>query len=263
MKIFFTFFTLTLVAMLGIAAWDYTGPRDERVPPTMTATQNTLGWLARNASAVAVMDVIATGTNHVDSEFGYIKTRVVNALYGCTNGQELVILKIHTNPYEMRILEEYANFAYDPTNNSRIVGAVVAEHPARELPIWTPQIWKQSAEPETIVSSTNTFVLWGHTRSWWPDGCQDNLPFTHLTNLLHTTQGQRNWTNYYHTLRDAVPTPASPRVWQDSFYDISELLRRATQEQYEYIMNDPLLPVELQERVLDFYTRFRRYGEDE
>jgi hypothetical protein len=74
---------------------------------------------------------------------------------------------------------------------------------------------------------------------------------------------ERNWTNFYHIVRDKVPTPSAPRVWLDSFDDIYELLVYASQAQFEYMMNDPLFPAELQEDMQDIYERLRRYGEDE
>ena len=54
------------------------------------------------------------------------------------------------------------------------------------------------------------------------------------TSLIHVTRCERNWTNYYYVVGDTVPSPASPRVWQDSFYDIAELLLRSTQEQFDF-----------------------------
>ena len=248
MKIFFTLLTFTSFTMLGIAAWDYTGPVDERASQYLSA-EHTLGWYAQNANAVAVLDVIETGTNHVNSDFGYIKTRVVNALYGCTNGQELVILKLNPNPFEMRIMGEDLSVEFYPTNNSRIVCAIIAQYPTRKLPPWTPKDWKQPAKPEIIVSSTNSFLLFDHACSWWYDGYQNNLPLTHLTNLLYSAQVERNWTNFYYKVRDAVPTPTSPRVWQDSFYDLTPLIMPVSRLQYEFMLNDPLFPAECREML--------------
>ena len=83
-------------------------------------------------------------------------------------------------------------------------------------------------------------------RSWWYDGYQDDLPYTHLTNLVHVARRERNWTNYYHVVRDAIPTPSSPRVWMDAYTDMHQLLRDATEAQFEYMSNDPLFPAECQ-----------------
>jgi hypothetical protein len=129
---------------------------------------------------------------------------------------------------------------------------------------WTPKVWNQPSVPPTnIITQVDIPYLWGNARSWWYDGYQDNLPLVHLTNLLYSAQVERNWTNYYHKVRDAIPTPASPRVWQDSYNDIFDLLLYATMDQMDYMMNDSLFPPEYHELRLDIYTRVRRKSEDE
>jgi len=260
------FFLLTFIfqTSLMMAAWDYTGPRDERLPPASYCRESQLGLYARIMDVAAVADIIEDVTEPKkwpDISSGYFKVRVVTPIYGCTNGQEIVLRK-----YDPQTAEEYTwhydpNYEYYPTNNSRIV--FFADYNTGKNPHeWTPKIWKQPPEPETILPANLEPLLDHWTRQWWYDG-DYQLPFTHLTNLLHAARVERNWTNYYHILRDAVPTPASPRVWQDSFYDISDMLRYASEAQFEYMMNDPLFPAEMQERIQDFYERRRRYGEDE
>ena len=88
----------------------------------------------------------------------------------------------------------------------------------------------------------------------------------HLTNLVHAARMERNWTNYYHIVRDAVPTPASPRVWEDSFRDIDELLLWATQAQFEYMANDPLFPAEclgIKNEIYDLIHSARGFPTDD
>jgi len=279
MKKIITLTTLALFTSLAIAAWDYSGPQDERIAPPRGAVGTTLGWFARHADVVAVADIIAETSpveapdelipadlQHVlkpvkKEHLGTFTVRVVNAIYGCTNGQEIVLDK-HTPKLRDSLDHWYdPNFEYYPTNHSRIVFTGTAMSKSRRQ--YTPKVWKQTPESEFIIASTNEVVLWHTTRQWWYDGYQDNLPYTHLTNLVHLTRRERNWTNYYHAVRDAIPTPASPRVWEDSFWDMMMLLRVGTQGQYEYIMNDPLFPAECQEMLQDYYVRIRRYGEDE
>jgi len=255
--------TSALVTFLVIAAWDYTGPWDERSTSFLVSLNYTLGWYAQNANAVALVEVFEEGTEHPETDFGFVKARVVNAFFGCTNGQELVILKHGHNPDGLPTDPSDWDFIFFPTNNSRVVCALIEQHPPRKLPLWTPKVWKQSAPPPTLVSSTNSPMFHGSIRCWWDEDYQNNLPLVHLTNLLHSAQVERNWTNFYYKVRDAVPTSASPRVWHDSFRDIAELLMRATPAQFNFIMNDPLFPVECEDRRLDIFTRSRRYGEDE
>jgi hypothetical protein len=279
MKIFFIFTTLALVFLPGFADYNYTGPLDERMPQYRTIGHGTLGYFARHADAVGVMDVIEVGEPHPDAfdyltalehngfcpddAFSYAKVRVVNALYGCTNGQELVIWKDYPLPTDRQISQHDLDLEYFPTNHSRIVCVVIGVNPIRITAEYTPKVWKQTPEPIPIITQENKPEFWFEPRCWWYDGYQDNLPLVHLTNLLHSAQVERNWTNYYHKVRDAIPTPASPRVWSDSFSDMSELLHNATQAQFDYIINDPLFPAECLDRRQDIHTRGERKREDE
>jgi hypothetical protein len=152
--------SLILLASLGIAAKYYDGPDDERSLSVLSDYDDSLGWYAQHLNAVAVADVIEDGTNHAQSVFGYVKIRVVNALYGCTNGQELVLLKMNLNPFEMKADPEDWAAEFWPTNNSRIGCAILAMYPGRRLPPWTPKVWKRPPESETIVASTQrVFVI--------------------------------------------------------------------------------------------------------
>jgi len=266
MKKTLTTLTLALFVSFVWSAWDYHGPDDERTPEWL-GFNPALGDYARTMAVGAVADVIEDVTEwttpiapgHPAYLFGHLKVRVVTPIYGCTNGQEIVLIKSDPRPSGRELPKDFdPNFEYYPTNNSRIVFATTTSHN-----LWTPKIWKQPPEPEVILSPDDKPILYNSTRQWWYDGWQDNVPYTHLTNLVHVMRVERNWTNYYHAVRDAVPTPASPRVWQDSFYDMSDLLWYATEAQFQYILNDPLFPAEMRERRQDYYLRFRRYGEDE
>ena len=264
MKKFFFLLTFIFQTSLNMAAWDYTGPDDERLPYGRYGRDSQLGRFARRMAVGAVADIIEDVTepkNQRDLSSGYFKVRVVTPIYGCTNGQEIVLRKYDPQTAEGYVEYYDPNYEYNPTNNSRIV--FFADHFESRGPYsWTPKVWKQPPEPETIMPSTWEPLLDHWTRQWWYDG-DYQLPFTHLTNLLHAARVERNWTNYYHILRDAVPTPASPRVWQDSYWDIHYLLIHASPTQFDYIMNDPLFPVELQDMRQDRYDGSRRYGEDE
>ena len=293
----FTFF-----ATLGVVAWNSTVPLDERMPPTRSYYELTLGHFARTMAVGAVADVIEgvapleypdwyypemdeeigrdPETGEVirlpNYQHGYIKVRVVTPIYGCTNGQEIVLLKIDPRPPERNMAFWNPDFEYFPTNHSRIVFAAIIHAPPYEvitgkLPPawWTPKKWKQPPDPEIIFTPVDEPTLadepalYGMTRNWWYEGYQDNLPYTHLTNLVQAARREHNWTNYYHVVRDAVPTPSAPRIWTDSYLDIIDLLCRASQAQFEYMMNDPLFPAEYQDMLQDMKVRLERYGEDE
>jgi len=257
--------TTTTLAEIILASWHYEGPHDERMPFCLLHSHESLGWFAQVMDVGAMADVIENGVPTQDYPHGYLKVNVVNAIYGCTNGQELIIIKSDIEMDGLYLIEpDYdPNFEYYPTNNSRIVFAGIA-HVVSNIKFWTPKDWNLPPQPEIIMTSTNhPSGLYGFTRAWWYDGYQDNIPYAHLTNLVRAARTERNWTNYYHVVRDAVPTPASSRVWQDSFHDMFELLYLATQAQFDYMLNDPLFPVEMLEVRKYQHEHYRRYGENE
>ena len=257
MKKIITF--LTLATSLSIVVHSYTGPEDERMPPGVNGTYASLGTLTQIMGVAAVADVfeIAEPDPNMDNiqlKDGWLKVRVTHAIYGCTNNQEILIRKQDpsTNIYgvKLEIPNEYDPlFEYYPTNHSRIVFVGVSSDTRRVIR-WTAKDWKLPPLPEIIIStSTNKpcFLPGVFTRSWWYEDYQDGLLTTHFTNLVHAARVEHNWTNYYHIVRDAVPTPASPRIWQDSFWDVWQLMSSATQSQFDFMLNDPLFPNELRE----------------
>jgi len=253
MKKLFTFLTAT-TSFVGfvLAAWEYEGPEDERIPFFRFHRHESLGWFAQHMDVGAMADVIEDNEPTQEYPHGFLKVNVVNAIYGCTNGQELIIIKNDTILVGVDADDpDYdPNYEFYPTNNSRIVFAGVTRRwPEFRGYSWKTKDWSLPPQPEIITTPTNNpSALHGYTRAWWYDGYQDNLSYTHLTNLVRAARTERNWTNYYHVVRDAIPTPASPRVWQDSFNDMRDLLYYATCEQFDYILNDPLFPSEMQER---------------
>ena len=233
MKKIITLALCTLVAGLDATAWTYSGPWDERMAPGYNHYDATLGRLAQHVRVAAIADVIAEtpppppktyqwedGSVHIDEmpDMGSFTVRVVTPIYGCTNGQEFVFIKRNPKRTDFSyIYESYdPNFEYYPTNNSRIVfvGFVPSLMPAPlhislSGSMWVPVTWQQPPETEIIIPPTNELWFYDLTRSWWYDGYQDNLPYTHLTNLVQAARRERNWTNYYHAVRDAVPSLSS------------------------------------------------------
>ena len=254
-KFFTTLFALTLSTGLAFAIWHYSGPWDERMPPDQHYYDITLGWLAQYNDFSGMADVIEDEAVAPDFPHGYFKLRIVNAIYGCTNGQELVIRKDDLQNLGGDFPAVYDPlFEYYPTNHSRIVFAALTKFYESD-PHFSAKDWKSPPQPETIMTPTNPpGMFWGDTRSWWYDGYQDNLPYTHFTNLVHVTRIERNWTNFYHFCRDAVPSP-SARIWKDSFHDLEELFFKATREQWDFMMNDPLLNNEVKLNMEGYLER--------
>ena len=183
MKKIITLTSVVFTTIIGIAAWHYTGPMDERMAPGYNDYYYTLGWLARNADIAAVADVIADTQGEPPeiielnngliitrekNSWGQLTIRVVNAIYGCTNGQEFVLDKFNlksTDTYRDNYFD--SNFEYYPTNHSRVAVVGIREGNNKSRLLYTPKDWKLPLEPEIIVSSTNSFVLYSMTRCWW------------------------------------------------------------------------------------------------
>ena len=270
---FFSFFTL---ASFVLALEFHPDHQDERMPPNRNYQEITLGLLAQHMDVGAVADVYEKGllgnlmdTNSLAPFFMsnrreykppdlskniYLKVRVVKAIYGCTNGQELVVMTFDPETFDASPLYPEIShydplFEYTPSNHSRIVFAALrTDLEAKE---WTPATWEKPPQPEVIVTNTAAIpcVLPAFTRSWWYDGYQNNLPYAQLTNLVHAARIERNWTNFYYICRDAVPTPASRRVWVDAYEDLGKLSFDIRQAYYDFMLNDPLYPAECREML--------------
>ena len=66
-----------------------------------------------------------------------------------------------------------------------------------------------------------------------------------------------NWENYYKLCRDGLSS-TSIRVAEDAFYDFLNLIFNATDEQVQFMKNDPLFPEEFAE-ALEFQERENRW----
>jgi len=83
--------------------------------------------------------------------------------------------------------------------------------------------------------------LYNKKRSWFYPDADDGLLFTHLTNVIRTVRTERNFTNYYEVVRDAVNSP-SERVKNDSRHDLRDLMKHASPDHLLFMQNDPLFP---------------------
>ena len=255
-KIITSFWGLTLATTVIFADWHFTGPEDERMPPGQNDYHYSLGWLAQVPDVSGLADVIEEGGVTPEFPFGYFTFRIVNAIYGCTNGQEILIFKEDQHIKTEFHIDYDPLFEYYPTNNSRIVFAAITTYPTN-YPRFSAKDWKSPPLPEIIWTPTNNSGwMFGFTRSWWYENYQDGLPYAHFTNLVRAARIERNWTNYYYACRDAVPS-VSGRLWYDSYIDLFDLFTSVTREQFEYMANDPLFPEECKEQMEDYLIRVR------
>ena len=68
----------------------------------------------------------------------------------------------------------------------------------------------------------------------------DGVLFTQFTNIVQAVRFDRNWTNYFHLVRDGA-TFTSDRVREDSFWDMGILSFYGTHAQRAIILADPLV----------------------
>ena len=89
-----------------------------------------------------------------------------------------------------------------------------------------------------------------NARSWWDPNRDNGILMEHFTNVLQAVRIDRNWTNYFHLVRDGMYKD-SIRVKEDSFYDLRNLIFYATTNQAHLIYNDPLVSPEHKAYLLE------------
>ena len=236
-----TLLTLVLASLaLAQRQLSYPGPMDESSPPphyTLRSKYQTLGYLSKRCDVGGVADVIEEGHS---AEYGidYLKLRVVEAHYGSTNGQELIVEKADLRD---SFYSETMTFEFYPTNLSRIVFNVYSNEywsfPLRLFP--GPE--DISEEDMTITKTTPYYQFRNSRRSWWYLDYQGGEPYAFWTNAVQFIRLEPNWTNYYELARSGASS-VSNRVKEDSFNDMKNLTWYATDEQLQMMSDDPLFP---------------------
>jgi len=212
----------------------YDGPRDatywtdrRRSDYAYALQRTTLGPLARYSDIIGVGQVSQKGKDH-------FTVTIDHALVGCTNGAVIVVYDAKDDGRE-----EYRPEieAYFPTNLGRIVFAArTNEYDGG----WSRMFWNHVEIPEEPWYIREHLSLSFLNRSWWYMDRDDGLLFTQFTNVLQAVRFDRNWTNYFYLCRDGANS-ASDRVREDSFRDLRSLCGQATEEQKQFILDDPLV----------------------
>ena len=184
----------------------------------------TLGLLARRSDVIGVGLVNNCGDTH-------FTVTVDHALVGCTNGAVIVVHEGCDEPPGSGDKN-----AYMPTNNSRIVFAVYTNDYGGGG--W--MYWNSPEYPRTPESIRPQLEMRFLNRSWWPVERDDGVLFTQFTNVLQAVRFDRNWTNYFELCRDGANS-SSNRVREDSHWDLRRLAMFSTDEQMQFILNDPLV----------------------
>ena len=201
----------------------------------------TLGPLARYSDIIGIGYVSQQQTNDP-----FIVT-VDLALVGCTNG---AVIKMYGEWEGKKLFEEFfggkdprTNMSfplvfYYPTNESRIVFAV-STNDYRYSSSSSKMYWEHVEIPEKggIDEGNRLRYL---NRSWWYVDRDDGLLLTQFTNVIQAVRFDRNWTNYLHLCRDGANSPSN-RVQEDSFINLRDLCVQASDEQAQFILDDPLI----------------------
>ena len=241
MKHPFTSATLALLSLgFGIHAqqlppYEYNGPQDETLwtgfdKYSWSLAWTTLGQLAPYSDFIGVGQVTQTAELH-------FTVTVDHALVGCTNGASIVIYGAFEGIdgfYPPRDRDPYF-----PTNQSRIVFAATTN----KFEYWPGRMFWNSTEipiPTVPRYPYERPTLRWLNRSWWNVDRDDGVLFTQFTNVLQAVRFDRNWTNYFHLVRDGK-TSTSNRVREDSFWDIFNLGLMASPARRAIMLADPLV----------------------
>jgi hypothetical protein len=227
--------------------WEATFITPERFGDTdyvFALAWTTLGPLARYSDIIGVGQVSQRTNDH------FVVT-VDHALVGCTNG---AAIKMHAGwdyyeggatweeivpngAWEATMLGHRKSF-YFPTNQGRIVFAACTNY-STNVTLWE-MFWDHAEVPKDPIYNMNFNGLRYINRSWWYTDRDDGVLLTQFTNVLQAVRFDRNWTNYLHLCRDGANS-ASNRVREDSFEDLRRLCGQATEEQKQFILDDPLI----------------------
>jgi len=208
--------------------------------------ETSLGSLAKLADAAGIGHVVDmempfvyitdSTRNPTQHPFGYANILVEHAFIGCTNGQ---IIRVYRWPQETQPVVG-TNIVFAVTTNDTYLG-------------WGAGDWNKPYETikgrpyhqEEFVPDEYKpiYELKHRRRSWWyVDDPDAQLRLGFLTNAIQHVRIDRDWTNYYHLVRDGFNSP-SPRVKEDVRSDLSGLMRSVPSDAHlEMMRNDPLFP---------------------
>ena len=221
----------------------YFGPRDASAAPPLYGITPTLNFLPKINDIGGVVDVFEEG-HSTEHEIDYYKVRVVQAYFGCTNGQEILV---HKPNMRFPQYPEMMTYEFHPTNYSRIVLNVSSNFYGN----FRSDEWNDPVEYWTITKIMPYYLTFGYTRSWWYLDYQNGEPYKHWTNAVQCVRLEPNEIKYYELLRDGMSS-ASNRVREDSFNDLKNLIRIASNELRQIMQEDPFFPAIFQDFLQEY-----------
>ena len=165
------------------------------------------------------------------------------------NDQEMLYWKYHDDRY--------------PTNGSRIVLCVstnsynvsVFDHKAANwnvlpeaVPIKREWCW---GTPELPYPDGVPVFVMDYWLSSWHDTPKNQELTTYLTNAVAFLHTDRNWTNYYELCRSGM-TSTNTHISKHAKADMINLFYSASNEQFQHMRNDPLLPDAFKNPYIDY-----------
>ena len=230
---------VSLIVTIGVVA---PPTRGEVFRSNMYEGTTTFGRLAMVTDAAGIGQVLdfemsfEYGEDYRGGTFGYSSIRVDHAFIGCTNGQ---IIRVYRFPTDQGYYPDVgSNIVFAATTNNTYMSGREWDGPYESLE-GSPYVEEQFVPEEYRP----IYKLMYGRRSWWyledPAG---ELPLQFLTNAIQIVRIERNWTNYYHLVRDGH-TSTSPRVKNDVRYELTGLIRSAPDDAHlEFMRDDPLFP---------------------
>ena len=208
--------------------------------------ETSLGTLAQLADAAGIGHVVdmempfiyINDSRRIPTEhpFGYANILVEQAFVGCTNGQTIRVYRwpLETAP------EVGTNIVFVATTNDTFYSWGTGRWDVPYGSVWSRPYREEEYVPDEYKP---IYELKHERRSWWyVDDAEGQLRLDFLTNAIQHVRIERNWTNYYHLVRDGFNSPSS-RIREDVRTDLSGLMRSVpTDAHHEYMRDDPLFP---------------------
>ena len=144
---------------------------------------------------------------------------------------------------------ETMKYGFYPNLRSRIVFNVYSNEFANFPLNLFPNTGNEDYQKDMTITKTTPYYQFGcSTRSWWHLDYQGGKPYAHWKKAVLFVRLKPDWTKYYKHCRDGLSI-TSVRVAEDALYDLLNFIFNATDEQVQFMKNDPLLQGEFKDIV--------------
>ena len=248
--------------------------------------ENTFGMHAKCSDVAGIAEVLE-GEAAIDimpyspAQTGYYVFRVIHPFMGCVSNQEIRVRKeyripriepplslLQTDPDEyyrkIEYWEQYLECV--PTNHARIVFGTQTNQYNRDsaeavnwnvlyggVPPRGPRRDPNQPPPPPLYPPPEipVFKMFDESYAWWHDTPENQSITTHFSNAVVFVRTERSWTNYYELCRSGL-TNSNYRIKETSQVDMDNLIYSANDAQLQYMLNDPLHPVEFKTPRIEY-----------